>query len=73
MGVPPFVGVAEKVTLVPAQIAPAGFAEILTLAVDGVATLIVIVLDVAGLPETHEAVLVMTQIIWSLFRSELFE
>jgi hypothetical protein len=51
--VPPFVGVAVKITEVPEQIGPAGTAAILTLA--GRLGFIVIVIpgDVAGLPDTQ--------------------
>ena len=44
------VGAAVKVTEVPAQIAPVGLAEILTVAATLVVTDMVIVFDVAGLP-----------------------
>jgi hypothetical protein len=50
-----------KVTDVPAHIAPAGDAAMLTLAVRTGLTVIVIVFDVAGLPVRHgEAVEVIT-------------
>ena len=51
---------AEKVTGVPAQIAPDGEADILTLAGNDGFTVNVIVLDVAGLPDTHEKPEVIT-------------
>ena len=51
--VPPFVGVAVKVTDVPAQIAPDGDAAILTLAGNNGLTVIVIAFDVAGDPVRH--------------------
>jgi hypothetical protein len=44
------VGVAVKVTDVPAQIAPEGTADILTLAGNRGLTVMVTVLEVAGLP-----------------------
>ena len=58
--VPPLVGVAVKVTEVPAQIAPEGTAAILTLAGKFGLTTIVIVFDVAGLPVTQVNVEVIT-------------
>ena len=58
--VPPLVGVAVKVTEVPAQIAPEGTAAILTLAGRLGLTTIVIVFDVAGLPVTQVNVEVIT-------------
>jgi hypothetical protein len=51
--VPPFTGVAVKVTEVAEQMAPDGTAAILTLAGRFVFTVIVIPGDVAGLPETQ--------------------
>jgi len=58
--VPPFTGVAVKVTLVPAQ---TGFAEatMLTLAVKTGFTVMVMVFEVAGLPLTQVAFEVITQ------------
>ena len=50
VGVPPLMEFAEKVTGVPAQMAPEGEADILTLAGNNGFTVIVIILDVAGLP-----------------------
>jgi hypothetical protein len=47
------VGVAVKVTEVPAHIAPEGTAAMLTLAVNTGLTVIAIVFDVAGLPDAH--------------------
>ena len=58
--VPPLVGVAVKVTEVPAQIAPEGTAAMLTLAGSVGFTIIVIVFDVAGLPVTQVNVEVIT-------------
>ena len=58
--VPPLVGVAVKVTEVPAQIAPEGTAAMLTLAGKFGLTTIVIVFDVAGLPVTQVNVEVIT-------------
>ena len=63
---PPFVGVAVKVTFVPAQITFEGLAAIETLAVTFAFTVIVIAVDVAGLPFTQVALLVITQVIASL-------
>ena len=50
-----------KVTLVPEHIVAEGLAEILTLAATLVVTVIVSVLEVAGLPVTQAALLVITQ------------
>ena len=63
---PPFVGVAVKVTFVPAQIVDDGTAAMLTPAVTFAFTVIVIADDVAGLPFTQVALLVITQVIASL-------
>jgi hypothetical protein len=63
---PPLVGVAVKVTLVPAQIAPDGTAAALTLAVTFGLTVIVIPDDVAGEPETHAAFEVISTVTTSL-------
>ena len=60
--VPPFTGVAVKVTEVPAQIVVDGLAAILTLAGRFGFTVIVNVLDVAGLPVPQVAVDVITQV-----------
>ena len=59
---PPFVGVAVKVTLVPEQIAPEGFAAIITLA-GKLETVIVIVFDVAGEPVAQAKLLIIIQVI----------
>lgn len=67
--VPPFVGVAVKVTDVDEQTAPDGDATIFTLAGRRSLILIVIIFDVAGLPLTQFAVEVMTTVIWSPFES----
>ena len=61
--VPPLVGVAVKVTLVPEQIDPFGFAAILTLAGNAELTDIVIGLEAAGDPVTHVKLDVTTQVI----------
>ena len=62
--VPPLVGVAVNVILVPAQIAPDGLAVMLTLAANIGLTVIVIEFDVAGLPVKHGlALLVMIHVI----------
>jgi hypothetical protein len=57
------VGLAVKVTEVPAQIASDGEAEILTLAGNNGFTVIVIILEVAGLPVAQVAVDVITTVI----------
>ena len=59
--VPPFVGIAVNVTLVPAHTVVAGLAEIPIVAVTFGLTVIVILFDVAGLPITHVALLVISQ------------
>jgi hypothetical protein len=56
------VGVAVKVTLVPAHIAPAGDAAMLTLAATLGFTVIVSAFDVAGDPVAHAAFEVITQV-----------
>lgn len=58
-------GVAVKVTLVPAHIDPVGLAAILTLATPPVLTVIVMLLDVAGDPVTQVRFDVITQVIAS--------
>ena len=66
------VGDAVNVTLVPEQIAPAGLAEILTLAGRFGFTTIVIAADVAGLPVTQSALEVSIHVTLSpLFNAEL--
>ena len=65
VGVPPLIGFAVKDTEVPAQIAPDGEAEILTLAGNKGFTVMVIVLDVTGLPVAQVAVDVITTVICS--------
>jgi hypothetical protein len=67
--VPPLVGVAVKVTLVPEQIVVAE-AAILTLAGKFGFTVIVTVLEVAGLPVAQVALDVSTQVTTSLFTNE---
>jgi hypothetical protein len=62
---PPLIGFAVKVTDVPSQIAPEGEAVILTLAGNKGFTVIVIILDVAGLPVAQVADEVITTVIWS--------
>ena len=57
---PPFVGVAVNVTLVPEQIVLPGFADMFTLAGNGGFTVIVIEFDVAGDPVAHVDVEVIT-------------
>ena len=63
---PPFVGVAVKVTFVPAQIVVEGDAAIETLAVTFALTVIEIVFDKACVPLTHVALLVISHVIASL-------
>ncbi len=60
--VPPFVGVAVKVTLVPAQIVLPGFAAILTAGTTDPVTTIVTVFEVAVAAEVHVAFEVITQL-----------
>jgi hypothetical protein len=60
-------GAAVNVTLVPAQIAPEGTAEILTLAGRSGFTLMVTKLDVAGEPDAQDAFDVITTVITSPF------
>jgi hypothetical protein len=63
------VGVAVKVTEVPAQIAPEGTAAMLTLAGRFALTIMVMVFDVAGLPVGQVAFDVITTVIASLLAS----
>jgi hypothetical protein len=65
--VPPLVAVAVKVTLVPLQIAPVGLATMLTLAVPLGFTVMVIAFEVAGDPVAQLRLLVIKQVIISLF------
>jgi hypothetical protein len=60
--VPPFAGTAVNVTLVPAQMAPDGFAEITTLTGNSGLTDMVMVFEVAGLPEGQMEFEVKTQV-----------
>ena len=69
---PPFVGVAVNVTLVPEQIAPAGTAAILTLTGKFGFTVMVIAFEVAGLPVGQVAFEVSTHVTISLFDSAAF-
>ena len=64
---PPLVGVAVKVTLEPAQIAPEGLATILTLAGEFGLTIITIALLVAGEPVAQVLLLVIATVTESLF------
>jgi hypothetical protein len=65
--------VAVKITLVPEHIAPAGTAAILTLTGRLEFTVIVTVLDVAGLPVAHgDALDVNTQVTRSPFAKVAF-
>lgn len=61
------VGVAVNVTLVPEQIAPAGLLVIFTLTARLGFTVMVMLFDVAGLPEGQVALDVSTQVITSPF------
>jgi hypothetical protein len=63
-------GIAVKATLVPEQIEVAD-ADMLTLAGRFGLTVIVMALEVAGLPETHVALEVITHVITSLLAREL--
>ena len=63
------VGVAVKVTEVPAQIAPAGEATILTLTGRDGLTAIVIGFEVAGLPDAQVALEVIATVTTSLLES----
>ena len=66
------VGVAVNVTLVPAQIAPEGLAEIVTLTGRFGFTVMVMPAEVAGLPVAQVALEVRTQVTTSpLARVEL--
>ena len=67
------VGVAVNVTLVPAQIAPEGLAEIVTLTGRFGFTVIVIPADVAGLPVTQVALDVNTQVMISPLTNVVLE
>ena len=70
---PPFVGVAVNVTLVPGQIVLPGLAVILTDGVTVAPTVIVMPIDVAvvGLAQASDEV--MTTVITSPFANALFE
>ena len=75
MGVePPLVGVAVKVTLLPAHTIPAGFAAIFTLAVMMGFTIIAITLEIAGLPAAQGVTLeINLQVTKSPFTNVLLE
>ena len=64
---PPFVGVAVKVTVIPGQIVLPGAATILTDGVTVVVTAITIALEVTGLGLAHVTDDVITQVITSPF------
>ena len=64
-------GTAVKVTDVPAHMAPAGMAEMLTLAGRLGLTVMVTAFDVAGLPITQLALEVNTQVTMSLLANVL--
>lgn len=70
---PPFVGVAVNVTLVPAQIVFPGFAEILTDGITPEVTFIVIPWDVAVVGLAQVAVEVITTVTVLPFVNALFE
>lgn len=63
------VGVAVKVTLVPEHIVMPGLAVMLTLAGRADETVIVMLFDVAGLPDGQVTELVSTQVITSKLAS----
>jgi hypothetical protein len=65
------VGVAVNVTLCPEQIAPEGFAPMLTLGVTEVFTVIVIAFEVAVAGLAQSELEVITQVIISPFSSVL--
>ena len=66
---PPFIGVAVNVTLVPEHIVPLGFADILTLAGRKEFTVIVMAFEVAGEPDAQVRDDAITQVITSPFAS----
>ena len=70
--VPPFVGVAVKVTLVPAQIVPVGLAAMDTDGVTFGVTVIVTALDVAVVGDAQVAFEVSTQVMISPLLSDAF-
>ena len=67
---PPFVGVAVKVTLVPVHIAPEGLADMLTLAGRLGFTVIIILFDDAGDPVMQVRFDVITHLTLSLFAND---
>jgi hypothetical protein len=71
--VPPFVGVAVNVTLVPGQIVLPGLAVMLTDGVTVAPTVIVMPADVAVVVLTQASDEVMTTVITSPFANALFE
>ena len=70
---PPFVGVAENVTLVPAQIVLPGFALMVTDGVTVAVTVIVIPVDVAVVGLAQGSDDVITTVTTSPFTNVLFE
>ena len=62
---PPFVWVAVKVTLTPAQIVSDGLTAMLTLAVTGELTVIVMLFDVTGEPVAQLEFEIISQVITS--------
>ena len=69
---PPFVGVAVNVTLVPEQIVFPGFAAMLTNGVIVAVTAIIIAFDVAGLGVAQPNEEVITQVTASAFTNVAF-
>ena len=69
---PPLVGVAVKVILVPAQIAPEGLAAIVTDGTTAAVTVIVISLDVAVVGLAQTSADVITQVILLPFTKAAF-
>ena len=62
---PPLVGVALKVTDVPAQMAPEGVAAMAALTVKFGLTVIVTISEVAGLPDVQVSLEVRIHLTWS--------
>ena len=70
---PPLVGVAVKVTLVPAHIVVEGDAAMVTDGVTDGVTVIVMVLDVAGEPVAQPKLEVIITLTWSVFANAALE
>lgn len=64
---PPLLAVAVKVTLLPVQTEVPGFAIMVTPACNAELTTILIAVEETGEPETHDALLVIRQIMASPF------